>query len=218
MYPIDMRHFTGKNKISKFDVLEVECKKDKDKLGRKESYKVRPNTIKLLNKDLSKPKPKWKKRNQVILPSLSNSIQELKDLYEKDKTSLGIIKPTELIDFIKTDKLELFEKEGWSFTKTLDGRRIPNVTKIPHIFKYKFKCKCCQDKIHEMQCEDWELFESYRSWGKRYKDPVILWDKLYYRFYEWMKEKRHLYLIMGMYSQYPTWFVIGLYYPPKNLI
>ncbi len=218
MYPIDMRHFTGKNKISKFDVLEVECKKDNDKLGRKESYKVRSNTIKLLNKDLSKPKPKWKERNQVILPSLSNSIQELKDLYEEDKTSMGIIKPTDLIDFIKTDKLELFEKEGWSFTKTLDGRRIPNVTKMPHIFKYKFKCKCCQDKIHEMQCEDWELFESYRSWGKRYKDPIILWDKLYYRFYEWMKEKRNLYLIMGMYSQYPTWFIIGLYYPPKNLI
>jgi len=213
-----MRHFTGKNKISKFDVLEVECKKDNDKLGRKESYKVRSNTIKLLNKDLSKPKPKWKERNQVILPSLSNSIQELKDLYEEDKTSMGIIKPTDLIDFIKTDKLELFEKEGWSFTKTLDGRRIPNVTKMPHIFKYKFKCKCCQDKIHEMQCEDWELFESYRSWGKRYKDPIILWDKLYYRFYEWMKEKRNLYLIMGMYSQYPTWFIIGLYYPPKNLI
>lgn len=65
-----------------------------------------------------------------------------------------------------------------------------------------------------MQCEDWELFESYRSWGDRYKDPDILWEKLREKFSIWMKE-RELYFIMGMYSQYPTWFIIGIYYPPK---
>jgi hypothetical protein len=67
-----------------------------------------------------------------------------------------------------------------------------------------------------MQCEDWELFESYRSWGKCYGEPDVLWKKLKGKFYSWMLEKRDLYFVMGMYSQYPTWFIIGIYYPPKS--
>jgi hypothetical protein len=215
LYPIDMRHFVGANKISKYDIIEAMCEKDTDKLGRKESHKVRPDSIQIVDRHLTKPKIDWKARNEIILPTISNSIQELKDAYESDKTSLGLIKPTELRDFIKTGDLEIYEKNGWSFTVNLDGVKIPKVTKIPHIFKYKFKCQCCTDGEHNMQCEDWELFESYRSWGPIYKDPEILWSKIRERYFDWMLEKRDLYFIMGMYSQYPTWFIIGVYYPPR---
>ena len=215
LYPIDMRHFLGKDKIAKFDIIEAECKKDSDKLGRRESYKIRPDSIRILDRGLTKPKVNWKKRNEIVLPMLAYSIKELKDSYEQNKTSLGLIQPTEVIDFIKTDKLDLNEKDSWAFTVNLEGDVIPNVTKIPHIFKYRFKCKECDTNDHKMQCEDWELFESYRSWGKRYKDTQLLWEKLKDKFYVWMQEKRDLHFIMGMHSQYPTWFIIGIYYPPK---
>ena len=217
LYPIDMRHFVGDAKISKFDIIEVECKPDSDKLGRKESYKVRPDSIKTVDKSLSKPKADWKRRNQIILPQTSDSIQDLKGAYDKDKTSLGIIKPKELLDFLKSGDLQIFEHESWSFTLNLDGIKIPQVTQIPHIFKYRFKCNCCGDGEHIMQCEDWELFESYRSWGKRYSNAEILWEKLKDKYLTWMIEKRDLHFIMGMYSQYPTWFIVGIYYPPKNI-
>ncbi len=214
LYPIDMRHFIGKEKISKFDIIEVECKADSDKLGRKESHKVRPDSIRIIDRSLTKPKVDWQRRNEIVLPLLNRSIEELKDRYGEDKTSLGLIQPTRVLDFIKTDKLELYERDSWSFTVNLDGKVIPKVTKIPHIFKYRFKCQDCRNEDHIMQCEDWELFESYRSWGDRYKDPEILWEKLKEKFFIWMKE-RDLHFIMGMYSQYPTWFIIGIYYPPK---
>ena len=215
LYPIDMRHFSGKDKISKFDIIEVECKKDKDKLGRKESHKVRPDSIRVIDKCLTKPKVEWDKRNQIVLPTISKSIIELKGDYDSNKTSLGLIKPVVLLDFIKTEKLEIYEHDSWSFTVNLDGEKIPNVEKFPHIFKYRFKCTCCEDSFHEMQCEDWELFESYRSWGKRYRDTEILWEKLREKYYTWMIEKRNIHFIIGMYSQYPTWFIVGIYYPPK---
>ena len=66
-----------------------------------------------------------------------------------------------------------------------------------------------------MQCEDWEIFESYRRWGPKYNDPELLWEMIRKRFFTWMTEDRDLNFIMGMHSQYPTWFIIGLYYPPK---
>jgi hypothetical protein len=217
LYPIDMRHFSGIDKISKFDVIEVECTSDPDKLSRKESHKVRPDSIKIVDKSLTQPKADWKKRNKIILPMLSKSIEHLQESYEKDKTSFGLIKPRELLDFIKTEDLQIYEQDSWSFTINLDGAKIPNVSKIQHIFKYQFKCSgCSNDSEHMMQCEDWELFESYRSWGARYQDTQILWTKLRDKYLTWMLEKRDLHFIMGMYSQYPTWFIVGLYYPPKN--
>lgn len=153
-------------KILRFDTLELECKKQTDKLSRKESYKVRSGSIKVIDNSHSKPNVDWKKRNELIFPLVSGSINDLMEAYKVDKTSLGVIKPKELIDFIKTEPLKTYEREGWSFTKTLDGEKIPTIIKIPHIFKYKFTCNCCQkdDKDHEMQCEDWELFEAYRKW------------------------------------------------------
>ncbi len=73
--------------------------------------------------------------------------------------------------------------------------------------------------VENIRCNvNWELFESYRSWGKTYKDPGILWDKLKEKYLDWMLKERDLYFIMGMFSQYPTWFIIGLYYPPKKQI
>lgn len=110
LYPIDMRHFIGIDKISKFDVIEVECKSDSDKLGRKESHKVRPDSIRIVDRSLTKPKVNWKKRNQIVYPIVSESIQSLKDTYEQDGTSLGIIRPIELIDFLKTEELQIYEK------------------------------------------------------------------------------------------------------------
>ncbi|UCF09146.1 MAG: hypothetical protein JSW28_05575 [Thermoplasmata archaeon] len=216
LYPIDMRHFIGKDKISKFDIIEVEVKKDKDKLERKESHKVRSDSIRIIDRNLTKPKADWEARNKIILGKLDNSVEALRDSYDEDKTSLGLIEPSILLDFIKTEELEIYEKNGWSFTLNLDGKVITKVTKIPHIFKYRFTCPGCREGEHIMQCEDWELFESYRSWGPLYGDPETLWKKIRGRFFFWMKQKRNLYFLMGMYSQYPTWFIIGIYYPPKR--
>lgn len=215
LYPIDIRHFSGKSKISKFDIIELECKPVLDNLRRRESCKVRRDSIKILDKSLTKPKVDWARRNKLILPNLGKSIENLIENYETDRISLGLIKPVKIFDFIKTEKLEIHEKSSWSFTENFDGQAIPKVVEIPHIFKYNFKCKDCKDTTHNMQCEDWELFESYRSWGRRYKDVDVLWKKLKGRYYNWMLKTRDLYFIMGMYSRYPTWFIIGLYYPPK---
>ncbi len=215
LYPIDMRHFIGDEKISKFDIIEVECAPHSDKLSRRESHKVRPDSIKIIDRSLTKPKADWKKRNAIVLPMRNDSIELLEQDFKNHKTSLGLIKPTQFLEFIKTAPLQIHERESWSCTINLDGQMIPQVTEIQHIFKYRFKCQGCTDGEHIMQCEDWELFEAYRSWGNRYQNADILWTKLQERFFEWMIKERDLHFIMGTHSQYPTWFIVGLYYPPK---
>jgi len=216
IYPITMRSFVGDNKISKYHWIEVECEKNTtEKLRRKESYRVREDTIKIVDDSLTGPKPDWKKRNEIVKPLLNSSIRELENSFQKDKTSLGLIKPKELIDFYTTEDFQLIESNK-AFIRTLEGRIIPVVDEIPHIFKYRFKCQACpNDKVHNMQCEDWELFEAYRSWGKNYNnDPEITWEKMHDKFYDFML-KRDLYFMMGTESRYGRWLIIGIYYPPK---
>ena len=144
---------------------------------------------------------------------MNSSLSDLKNAFKKDRTSLGLIKPKEIKDFFKTKELKLYEKETRDFMFTFGGIRVPIIEKIPHIFKYTFTCQ--DGNEHNLQCEDWELLESYRSWGSYYNDINLLWEKLKERYYFDMIEKKDLYFYVGTYSQFPTWLIIGIYYPPK---
>lgn len=88
LYPLTTRSFSGDNKISKYDWIEVECRKVKrEKLGRKESYKVREETIKIVDRSLSRRNFDWKGRNDIVLKNVSSSIEFLEEKFKEDRTS-----------------------------------------------------------------------------------------------------------------------------------
>ena len=222
LYPMPYSTFLGPGKIHRYDWIEAECKRVTDeKLGRKESYRVRDGSVNIIDRSLSlgkiKGKAPWEKRNEIILPKIAPSLEYLQEQYQKEKTSLGLIKPTAVMDFFTREEL-LQPPEPKEYQRSLDDQIIPIIDTIPHIFAYKFRCAGCNDeKLHNIMCEDWELFESYRSWWKTYPDVKILWAKLHEKFFDFMI-RHDLHFYMGMYSQMPTWLIIGLYYPPKEIL
>jgi len=221
LYPMHLHLFSGKSKLKKYDWIELECRKAKEKLGRKESYNVREGSIRIVNRDLHEKKVKgrvdWAERNKIILPHVVPSLEYLKEKFKEDRTSMGLVKPTALEKFYKKEPLKIFPR-GTSIQEAIFGPSTPVIEDIPHIFGYRFKCDGCRDDgSHEIQCEDWELFESYRSWGPRYGNVKVLWEKLHQRYFLEMLEKNDLYFYMGTFSQFPTWIIIGLYYPPAQV-
>jgi len=216
LYPIPYNTYIV-NKIKKYDWIEVECTKASEKLSRKESYRIRNGSIKIVDDSLSTKKSgktNWTERNKIILPHMSSSLEDLRDQYGKDRTSIGLIKPKDVLEFYKKDLLQIYSDEK-AFQQSLFGDKIPEVEEIPHIFGYEFICDGCKEgKKHKIQCEDWELFESYRKWGLRYGNVDRLWEMLQQKYYNYMMD-RDFYFYMGMFSQYPTWLIVGLYYPPK---
>jgi hypothetical protein len=222
LYPMPFSTFLGPGKIQRYDWIEAECEKVTDeKLKRKESYRVRDGSVTIIDRTLSlgkiKGKAPWEKRNALVLPKIAPSLEYLEEQYEKDKTSLGLIKPRKVIDFYTREDLQQ-PPEPKAYQQSLDMQIIPIVDTIPHIFAYRFKCAGCDEKkAHDIMCEDWELFESYRSWWKTYPDVKLLWEKLHEKFFDFMI-RHDLHFYMGMYSQMPTWLIIGLYYPPKETL
>lgn len=220
LYPIPYEAYIFKE-INKYDWIEVDCAKASEKLNRKESFKIKIDSLRVIDKSLSSGgasrKPDWAERNKIILPHISPSIESLSDQFETDRTSIGLIKPKEIYKFYKDDDLKIYDDSIKAFQQTFFGCNIPDVEKIPHIFGYEFTCGgCLENKRHKIQCEDWELLESYRKWGITYQNVDILWDKLKAKYYDYMLE-RDFYFYMGMFSRYKTWLIVGLYYPPKNV-
>lgn len=226
IYPIQFDYFIRNLNFKKFTWIEADIQKTKEKLMRKESHKVKLNSIKIVDDSIaqlkgseSQKKKIWEKRKGIINNLLNKSIYELKQKWEQDRTSLGIIKPI-LVDFrfrkpvnqIKIERSKMYQK-------TLKGEKILVADKIEHALSYKFRCSdatCTfnkdKKKSHDITCEDWELFEAIRKWPYSPKEMEL---KLREKFFDWMKN-RDLYFCMGMFSQYPTWLIIGLLYPPKE--
>lgn len=200
--------------MKRYTVIECECKKaTKEKLGRKESFRVRDNTIKVIHTDFVKPVD-WASRKELIMPLKANCIEDLRDAYKEDKTSLGLIKPKEILEFHHLGEIMTDLHLRKEFQLTIEGKKVPLVTSIPHQFKYRFTCDGCNPGgNHDIQCEDWELLESYRSWGQRYTEPDDLWRHIHDKFYNYMIE-RDFHFFMGMHSLQPSWLIIGLFYPP----
>lgn len=218
IYPVEFDYFIKKLKIKKFSWIEAQVKKTREKLMRKESYKVKRNTIKVLDNSLSKLKGNytekikiWQERKKLILPHINTSIEELMQKWEKDRTSLGLIKPNLIkLNFRKPLKDIKIEHQK-ILQKTLNNEYIHVADKIEHIISYNFKCNDPTCKGHALTCEDWELFEAIRKWKYPPKEKEL---KIKKKFFDWMK-KRDIYFYVGMLSTFPNWIIIGLFYPPK---
>jgi hypothetical protein len=221
LYPIPFDFFRGGGSFKKYDWIEVECRNvsKEEKLQRKESHKIRPNTLKVVDSSLNKRPTDWEARNEIVLPLLERSLENLRDSYYDDKTSLGLIKPKALFDFYMSEELnddeKTLAKAKESYQVTLFGERRTDLEVIPHVFRYRFSCQGGSCRNHDISCEDWELFQSYRAWRWRYRGEGELWEKIKQKYFDEMISKKDLYFYMGTYSLQPSWLIIGLYYPPK---
>jgi len=219
LYPIPFRKLPFEKRFKKFDWIEVDTQKnDKEKLRRSESHKINPDSIKILGNLGTGQNRDWAERNKILLPLAKKSLEELEELKDSKRITLGLVKPKELIDFTLTPLEECrdWEKDLIEGTQqTLFGGYKSPLDKIPWKFSYVFKCDDPKCNGHSLMCEDWELLESWRSWKITYKTDELLWQKFRQKYFDWMKN-RNLHFIIGTESRFNKFLIIGLYYPPKK--
>ena len=220
LYPIPYRVFCDRRtKFNKYDWIEVDCEKADDD-PRIESYKVKGDiqVVGHINTDFN-----WAERNSIVLPLRSKNFFELE---EKD-ASLGLVRPTEVLDFFKARASEgalgddvrthrkamqmIFETEGDSVYM----KPIPVISDIEMYYRYKFKCKD-EATVHEIMCEDWELYEAVRSWKNTYGTDDAVWEMIYNTFFNAFTMSRDLHFFVGTHFRWGTWVIIGVYYPPRT--
>lgn len=220
LYPINFRYMERNKQYKKYDWIEVECEKSKD--PRKESYKPNLKSIKIVG-HIPVKQGNWDERVKYILRPhlLSKSLEALEEQRKIDKTSLGLIKPKEITDFlIEKAEEEWPDKMKRVFQQQiLIGPKQKHLTKIPFKFSYIFSCddsRC--KKNHKIMIEDWEVGACYLNALQSSSSPQEAAQKVRKRFFDQIcSPDRDTHFYLGTHLLHPhTWIIIGLFYPKKK--
>jgi hypothetical protein len=219
LYPIDYRYRPKEQRFRKYQWIEIGladrgAKND----GRKESRKPDLDSIKLLGEPLSTADD-WRARREIIDAMPHHTRAELESLYDSEKISLGIVRPTEIID-LKVEPVERNWKPEWERTLkqfNLFGDQPKPLEKLPYKFSYVFRCADTREKPHSAMIEDWELGVLYRKEVERLGDETAAIASVRRKFFdEICHPSRDTRFFMGTVFPYNTWVVIGVFWPPKS--
>lgn len=216
LYPVSYRYLPPEKQYKKYQWIDVDLaphgyKGDK----RKESRQPSLSSI-VLGEEIS-PKHRWAERRRVVdrLPVYTR--KQLEQLYEKDWTSLGVVRPTRVLDLeiVPTEDDWSPGQEAAMKQLLLFGERKP-LKKIPYSFKYVFECGDSTEP-HRATITDWEAgvlwLKMAEELGGERAAAVAVRDKF---LGELCRDDKDTRFFMGTFYPYNTWLVLGVFWPPKG--
>ena len=232
IYPVPFRKLDYQNQYDKWQWREFDLVKNTSDF-RPESYRPTDIDKEICLLDEVDTKGNWGKRKRHISAAkvwynMTELITEAKD--PNTRTSLAIVKPKEVIDFVcepcesewdkqKMDKVIANKAQGSLFDESETRLVFKVVTKVPYNFSYIFTT---EDGIkRKIMIEDWEVGALYwNCWKQAAGDKIEACKKVKERFLDYMWKERDLYFFMGTTKQYHNvspnpFIIIGVFYPPK---
>ena len=219
LYPIDYRYQERGQQFRKYQWIEVVLgPSGVGNDNRKESRRPELETIRIVGERLG-TKNNWRDRRAIIdaLPHFTRN--ELIALHDKDKTSLGIVRPSRVLDLeIRPTSGEW--KPEWQnlfSQRLLFGPPQKPLRKIPFSFHYVFECEDSGGKAHTAMCEDWELGVLFLKQAAELGSDRAAADSVRNKFLsEMCREDKDTRFFMGTHFPYNTWLVLGVFWPPKT--
>lgn len=165
LHPVPMRYLQAEQRFKKFQFIDVKVTRD-DSDPRPESYRIDPNSIVLgevvKNHDV--------RRSYLDnSPHLIQSVEALKEKQLADGTSLGIIKPKDILDCGLEFRPES-ERNDWMLNeeaRLAQDKLFGDPVKPLDFPEARFMVQwTCDDPIcagHRMGIEQWGIHELYRK-------------------------------------------------------
>lgn len=218
LFPVPFRLLDEDKQFPRYSWIDVSVQKASD--SRPESFNLNPDSIQIVRQVGTSHN--WRERKGLIFPLKRHCLCCIKQEQLNggaNAPTLGIFKPATIdrfsidpcaSDWTPEEKM-ILSQQGPGFSKM---PQTP-LEKVPFDFKYRFRCPETSCKGHESKCLDWELYQAYRRWNKRYGKE---WQvKLKERFERDIIKNRDTYFFVGTFRAHPKeWGVVGLFYPPEN--
>ena len=216
LFPVPWRLLDSDQRFRKYQWVELTVTKS-TKDPRRESYKLKPDGIKIVSSPLSTANG-WQARKDVVFPLRAHCLCCL--IRQRDSQgwpTLGVFRPRSIERLTITP-----EDPNWT-TSQLERLRqghlfVENpkkeLEKIPFSFRYEFHCADDGCNGHKIICTDWEMGQSYRSWRSNYGDQ---WEQKFRQRYESeMIQRNDTHFYVGTVHGHPhVWIIVGLFYPPR---
>jgi hypothetical protein len=188
--------------------IEVDLYPPDDKRDRRpESRTIDLQSVKVLEKVDDEVVKK------VIAPHVSANIAAI----DASGASLGFIKPD-----IQNYALNMISTEvrDEQLRITEDGIGEQDMIKLKQESYYYFNCQeptgcSCANQPHKMEIHDWEVNELYRNVVSRTKDRDEIYEKMRWKWFDWMKNERDTYFMMGTHHRWHNWLVVSVLYLRK---
>lgn len=218
LYPIDYRYRPRNQHFRKYQWIEIDLlPRGGGNDRRKESRKPDLDSLCVLGEPLS-TKNRWSERRKIIDQMPIYTVKQLKSLHKEDRTSLGIVRPTKVLD-LKIERAKSEWKPKWQqlFDQlTLFGPVQKPLRKIPYKFSYVFECEDSHTP-HNTMIEDWELGVLWLNEVARLGDEDEAALSVRRKFLdEICSDKKDTLFFMGTVLPYNTWIVLGVFWPPKQ--
>ena len=218
LYPIDYRYRPRSQQFRKYQWVDVELQKpDSGKDNRKESFRPKLDSLALHGEPLSTQK-QWSERREIIDRLPRYTVNQLKSQFDADKTSLGVVRPTRVVDMEIRPVEDTEWKPEWQnlFKQmTLFGPQQKPLRKIPFTFHYHFECED-SEKPHVAMCEDWELGTLFLGESERLGSDEAAAESVKNKFLgELCRPDKDTRFFMGTRFPYNVWLVLGVFWPPK---
>ncbi len=221
IYPVPFRALSNKLKFRKYQPIRVKARKPSNDL-RPESRRVDIESIDVIGDPIGTARG-WEARRKLVEPSLGASMCELMRMEKKDRTSLAIFRPAEVLDLVveavepdpdKSDRAEAWAAQAQLLGPSETQQQRKALEQIPFRFKYHYRCSDAKCKTHKQSIVDWEIAQQYRKLRDRKN-----WKELVRK--KWLDEicgdAKETALIVGNQHQYRNAFlVLGVWWPPAR--
>jgi len=217
LYPIRYRYLDGETQFKKYQWVSAELKKSMSD-SRPESYNIVGNSIRLGSKIGTTAN--WSERKKWVLrdTNVYNSVEKLLNAQQTSKTSLGLVKPKEILEckikMKSASEIKQANAKKNSIVKQLDMfEQKKDLEILPVRFMLKFVCDDPNCKGHDMSILDWEIGQLYRN----VKNDSGWEGKIIDKINSICDSKNDTYLILGnMAGHQHVFSILGFFYPQKE--
>jgi hypothetical protein len=212
LYPISWRYLDANQQYKLWTWATFEIRKSLDDM-RKESYRVREETISILAR-VESPAEQFSLLQRAIFPDR----ETLDRCYREDWTSLGLVE----IDIVDCDVRERVANRADAKPYTRQTHLYVDVKPLeeaPVEMRIRYRCKNnAECPGHFSRLIGWEYVEAFRNMRRKYGSSseavAKLKSALYARFSECGVST---YALLGTHSRFPTWMIGQLYAFDKNM-
>ena len=218
LYPIDYRYRPYHQQFRKYQWVSLNLHASgAGNDGRRESRRPDIESMEILGPPLSTENG-WLERRAIIDQMPHHTVKQLRGLYEKDKTSLGITRPQKVLD-LKVERITGDWKPEWQqlfHQLPLFGKNQKPLKKIPYKFSYVFECEDSH-RPHSAMIEDWELGVLWLKEAARLGSEEAAAQSVKEKFLsELCGEGKDTRFFMGTTFPYNSWVVLGVFWPPTS--
>jgi hypothetical protein len=217
LYPVRYRYLEGEFQFKKYQWIRAEIAKAISD-SRPESFNLVEGTIEI--GDIIGTDDGWHQREEWVINhnTLFSSVEDLLISQKRSRTSLGIVKPKEILGFTIEHKSEAEMKEAEIKKKSIISQmglfeQPKDLEVLPVRPVLKFKCDNPECNSHSMSILDWEFGQLYR----KVKDSNNWKQKITEKIMSICGSDKETYLILGNIARWQNIFcILGIFYPPKR--